>query len=81
MSPSATIRDQAERRSSVRHPPVLQVTWANLTRGDRARHFDYGTGTVDGSGLLWILITWDNPDERLNWHTAEIAPYLTRIQP
>jgi hypothetical protein len=52
--------------------------WWQLRRGDRVSHFDYGTGTVDGSGPLWIWITWDNPAEHLNHHTAGIVRHLKR---
>lgn len=54
------------------------VTWRDLERGDRVSHFDYGEGVVDCSGPVWIYITWDDPDEQLNHHTAAIAQYLTR---
>lgn len=57
------------------------LTWNDLKRGDRVSHFDYGVGTVDASGPLWILITWDNPDERVNTHTAAISRWLTVLQP
>jgi hypothetical protein len=53
-----------------------ELTWRDLKKGDRITHFDYGCGTVDSSGPLWICIVWDNPDEHLNHHTAAIARHL-----
>ena len=60
-----------------RQPPEL--TWRDLNKGDRVSHLDYGTGVVDSSGPHWIYITWDNPDEHLNHHTAAIARHLTAL--
>jgi hypothetical protein len=66
-------------RASARgRPPVDELRWCDLTAGQRIHHFDYGAGTVDSSGPDWIYITWDNPDEHLNHHTAAIVRYLTR---
>jgi len=50
----------------------------DLKKGDRVNHFDYGSGTIDSFGPVWLYVTWDNPDEHLNHHTAAIARHLTR---
>ncbi|WP_344151991.1 hypothetical protein [Kribbella yunnanensis] len=57
---------------------IDELTWWQLRPGDRVKHFEYGAGTVDGSGPVWIYVTWDNPDEPFSHHTAAIARYLTR---
>ncbi|MEU4291108.1 hypothetical protein AB0E63_23030 [Kribbella sp. NPDC026596] len=59
-----------------RRPDRTTLTWRDLEKDDRVDHFEYGTGTVESSGPLWICIAWDDPRERLNHHTAAIAPYL-----
>lgn len=58
--------------------PIDGLKWWDLRPGDRVEHFDYGTGTVDDSGPVWIYITWDDPNEPFCHHTAAIARYLTR---
>ncbi|WP_328524973.1 hypothetical protein [Kribbella sp. NBC_00359] len=58
-----------------------ELRWWTLKKGDRVTHFEYGAGTVDGSGPLWIYITWDNPDEELHHHTAGVASYLKLMRP
>ena len=61
----------------VRRPAL---TWRDLKKGDRVSHFDYGEGLVDGSGPVWIYITWDDPEELLSHHTAAFAQHLTLSQ-
>ncbi|MGW6281985.1 hypothetical protein [Kribbella sp. NPDC055071] len=56
--------------------PDEELKWWQLKQGDRVSHFDYGVGTVDGAGPVWVCITWDNPDEHVNCHTVEIVRYL-----
>jgi len=57
-----------------------ELHWWELRKGDRVRHFEYGSGTIDGSGPLWVYITWDNPDEHLSHHTAGIVCYLELVR-
>ncbi|MFC9694254.1 hypothetical protein ACFTSF_37265 [Kribbella sp. NPDC056951] len=69
------------RAAAAGRPPVDELRWCDLTSGQRVHHFEYGAGTVDSSGPDWIYITWDNPDEHLNHHTAAIVRHLTRGSP
>jgi hypothetical protein len=57
------------------------LRWWELKSGDRVRHFEYGAGTVDGAGPLWVYITWDDPHELLRFHTAAIVRYLELVRP
>ncbi|MEV4267738.1 hypothetical protein [Kribbella sp. NPDC049584] len=57
------------------------LRWTDLKRGDRIRHFDYGIGTVDAAGPVWLLITWDDPTVEWDYHTSEIARHLERVPP
>jgi hypothetical protein len=67
------------------HRPAVdspdELHWWELREGDRVSHFEYGAGTVDGSGPLWICITWDNPEEHLNHHAVGIVRHLERLPP
>lgn len=72
-------RTGASPKGSSRQPPIDDVHWSDLAKGDRIHHFDYGDGTVQAAGPLWLLITWDNPDEHLNHHSPLMARYLTRL--
>lgn len=65
--------------SSSRHESTGHLRWSDLAEGDRVHHFDYGAGTVDAAGPLFLYITWDNPKEHLNHHTALIARHLARL--
>ncbi|MEU4196781.1 hypothetical protein AB0E69_33090 [Kribbella sp. NPDC026611] len=62
------------------NPTAESLQWWQLQAGDRVRHFEYGAGTVDGSGPVWVCITWDNPAEELTFHTSAIVPHL-RLEP
>lgn len=75
-------RRAARRQAAVRHLPVFEVTWSDLKHGDRIEHFEYGSGTVNGSGPIWIDITWDDVALRaLSSHSSAITKYLRRIHP
>ncbi|TDD55053.1 hypothetical protein E1263_26525 [Kribbella antibiotica] len=77
-SPNEAGPSYEHRLSAGRRPPVDELRWCDLTAGQRVHHFDYGAGTAESSGPDWIYITWDNPNEHLNHHTAAIVRYLTR---
>jgi hypothetical protein len=58
------------------------MEWSDLTRGDRVEHFEYGSGTVDFSGPIFVGITWDDPRwYRIRDHDVRIVPHLARIDP
>lgn len=56
-----------------------ELNWSDLQRGDRVYHFDYGIGTIDCAGPLWLLITWDDPNEYLDHHSSGMARHMTRL--
>ena len=64
---------------SLKETHVRPLHWTDLKRGDRIRHFDYGRGTIDAAGPVWLLITWDDPAVEWDFHTSEIAKYLERV--
>ncbi|GAA1710964.1 hypothetical protein GCM10009745_68770 [Kribbella yunnanensis] len=69
-------------RVVVKHPPLFEVDWTILAKGDRVEHFDYGVGTVDYSGPLFIGITWDHPEGvSVRPHHSLIAAFLSRLTP
>ncbi|NIK61302.1 hypothetical protein [Kribbella shirazensis] len=58
------------------------MQWSDLRHGDRVHHFEYGAGTVNSAGPLWLLITWDDPAEHVDYHwSGEIDRHLTRLTP
>ncbi|MEV6273381.1 hypothetical protein AB0L64_39865 [Kribbella sp. NPDC051936] len=55
------------------------LAWSELRRGDRVHHADYGSGTVDAAGPIWLLISWDDPNQHHDDYASELAPRLTRL--
>lgn len=56
------------------------MQWSDLKHGDRVHHFEYGSGTVNSAGPLWLLITWDDPSEYVDYHwSGEIDRHLTPL--
>jgi hypothetical protein len=62
----------------VRVEPVNELSWWELEKGQRVRHFDYGNGTVDGVNEFYLWVTWDRIGGQLHHHTDEFVPHLKR---
>ncbi|GAB2562637.1 hypothetical protein [Kribbella endophytica] len=60
--------------------PAALLCWTDLSKGDRIHHFDYGNGTIDAAGPLYLFITWDDPNIAFNHHAAAIVSYLTKLE-
>lgn len=73
------LKIRLKQRKAAGNLTARSLRWNDFSRGDRVHHFDYGEGTIDGASPLWLHITWDNPDERLSVHTAEMARFLSRL--
>lgn len=65
-------------RANSAQEPATPLCWTDLAKGDRIHHFDYGNGTIDATGPLFLFITWDDPNVGLNHHTAAMAAHLLR---